>query len=1381
MSISIPFEEFLVGVKDSGSTSFDCLIIGSGYGGAVAANTFSKYNKADGSPLNICLLERGKEYLPGSFPAGLNEAIVHFPVPQFAGNTGMAEDDKLYDIRNSKTHWIMGGNGVGGGSLINAGVMLAPDAGTLEDPAWPAQARSVLTDNAFMDGVGVMLGSRLAVQGDTSIENTVTRADVVTEKFHALSALGGKVCGITATPLSIRLSEDEPDQAVATAPCIGCGNCFSGCNFNAKKSLDTNLLAEAGQRGVTIVNGAQTLFFTRHGAGWKVYVVYSSAKLRYSEPKPLELYCEKLIISAGSIGSTELLLRSQYYARSGNGNQNVFSEQLGKRFFGNGDMIASIVNRSEPVNMIADDAIADKQRNIGPTNSGMLDFRNKKQRVVLQELAVPGVLQRAMIEGISFTQVRDALIDLRQGLKAKSGEFIGLSQKQLAHLTIIAGIGADRSEGTISLVHRRHLPELFEAKNFRQWLPQIEIGYSGTEAALSWAAHRKTVLDLLDCLRKKNDQQSAVLENPIGDPLGDTIGRLFGVSKDPDSGIAGRLMSVHPLGGCSMSDNADNGVVNPYGQVYLATDSQPVRSNPTEVYKNLVVLDGAIVPVPVDINPAMTIAALALNASDKLAAEWGWTPRTDTEDTVVTKTRKAVRSISPELRDNIKPTRLTLTERLVGCVEIEVDGVVSEFIAEIRLRSAPFSVDQFTDGQALNLQLLNAPQKDPADRLPEISTLRLFRKPDWDSMMVAGQILLRRKKMQSSGQIKSWIDSQLSMIENSEVELDRLAVLIVPLSGSVTVMEEVTLNPLVRIKRGFSAWWYNRLLRDLLQSRHNVGNLWTTIKSFARAPAICLQTGREHRLVYELRCGVPTVNKLQGVAGLWENKVISGTKSYRYHRHANPLTQLMSVQISKFPNTLTGKQINLGVDLGYFAKVNVPLFGVDQESDAVTGYADLLALGNWFARITLLQFFWLLRKPDKPSEFPERLRPAARITDPVALPGLSHNIEVYPIQVADPNHKNPGVTCIRLSRFRHGEQNRSANPVLCIHGFSLGWSMFAHETLYGGTDNNGVDLKGGMAAYLARQGHDVWVIDLRSSGSLATAKVDWDFEEAALIDIPVALQAIAQKTGCAKVNVIAHCMGAMKLSMLMMCSDTLFARYNHCQDLTETRNLIGNIVLSQAGPIVRFSPANRLRERILSVIKNYKGFEIQFEESADGSLTEDIVDRLLNAMPYPEEEIKIENPLYGNRFWVRGRHRMDALYGKTFSLKNMDQKVLERFHDFFGPLSLRKLEQVIWFSRRNQISDSYGGEYRLDKEKLKKVWTQKTLWIHGEDNELLDPVSPVLTMLVFDRAGLSNLQVEILKNFGHQDCMMGRDCEIPYALIDQHLQPEEPASGVGFS
>jgi cholesterol oxidase len=71
--------------------------------------------------------------------------------------------------------------------------------------------------------------------------------------------------------------------------------------------------------------------------------------------------------------------------------------------------------------------------------------------------------------------------------------------------------------------------------------------------------------------------------------------------------LAKYLVTPHPLGGCNMGSSAADGVVDHKGEVFGA--------------KNLFVLDGAIVPEAVGVNPSRTIAALAERACALIVAE----------------------------------------------------------------------------------------------------------------------------------------------------------------------------------------------------------------------------------------------------------------------------------------------------------------------------------------------------------------------------------------------------------------------------------------------------------------------------------------------------------------------------------------------------------------------------------------------------------------------------------------------------------------------------------------------------------------------------------------------------------------------------------------
>jgi cholesterol oxidase len=81
--------------------------------------------------------------------------------------------------------------------------------------------------------------------------------------------------------------------------------------------------------------------------------------------------------------------------------------------------------------------------------------------------------------------------------------------------------------------------------------------------------------------------------------------------------FSSKLVSVHPLGGCIMGEDAAQGVVNDKGQVFAGTTG-------TDVYPGLYVSDGSIIPRPMSINPSLTISALAERNCVYMAQERGW-------------------------------------------------------------------------------------------------------------------------------------------------------------------------------------------------------------------------------------------------------------------------------------------------------------------------------------------------------------------------------------------------------------------------------------------------------------------------------------------------------------------------------------------------------------------------------------------------------------------------------------------------------------------------------------------------------------------------------------------------------------------------------------
>jgi choline dehydrogenase-like flavoprotein len=1298
-----------------GEHDFDIVIVGSGYGGAIAAAELAGCTEQN-KPITVCVLERGKEYLPGMFPSRLAELPGHIRFSNKESSKPRGQREGLFDVRVGPDVCALVANGLGGGSLINAGVMEAPDPRVFHD--WPESIKNDLS--GFLKAAQERLGAR-----DNTIEG---HANKTVAKYEALKRLDGK-----ARPAAITVAMRDKDNSagVARVACKLCGDCATGCNHDAKDSLDVNLLVEAKRGGAHIYTGATVLRIEREGAAWVLEVVHTDDKLRLRQGKnKLKLRTRRIILAAGTFGSTEILRRSASGALS-------FSHLLGHRFSANGDTIAVAYDQDGDVNAVGTESTALDSCDVGPTITGMIDLRSTNG-LVIEELAIPGSLRRAFEEIVTTSNTLHQLPEFDGTEHHGAGpehDPCAVDRRAIRRSSVLAVMGDDGAKGELRLTDRHdgdggvcvHWPKLRDSPLFERQAQTLK-----------------------ERLRKTGGR---LLPNPLWQLLPESMQFLFDNQRGP-------AFTVHPLGGCSMGKDAADGVVDHLGRVF----NPSANASGSETWEGLVVLDGSIVRTALGINPGLTIAALALRAVALLRGEWGlnsapqpvagsWPPPGP----------RPVFSKAPH-PEQPRETKVEVVERLSGCVKLAgTDGRLVPCKVELTLEYEPIALAPFV-------------LRSERDPVPIERTLNV-----------------RKGRLRIFDEQK-WIES--TRRGDSDEQMDYVAWLSAPVTGSLAFLQREASTAATRRWRALRAWLLNRGLRDtwqwiadswwlsrvvpglgVLAALLLLGFLFGAVsltcllaagfllacavfaavwRRALNAFALASHAGEVRLFDYDLTAGTP----LEGepVAGLppadeiTQNLSIRGIKRFTYGRRSNPWRQLMQMELTRFLWTaFPAERPVLEIDTTYFGRKAVPLLHVVQQQDQPSALADMASFLAYFVRLFVTIHVWSFRKPD-----------AASVRKPQRLPGHIDGLPAPQIQCVKTDDRLPDGTSapvhIRLTRYK--PRQAAGLPVLMIHGYSASGTTFAHPAV-----------KPNLASHFCHKGRDVWIVDLRTSCGMPTARYPWTFEHAALADIPAAVDAICHETGSAQVDVVAHCMGAAMFSMAVLAppgeGDIPYRR-----ERVELPNRIHRAVLSQVGPSVVMSPANIFRGYIMTYMRYVLPLDdYQFRVPPDAGLANQMLDRFLATLPYPEEEFDLENPTRPclRTSFVGSRHRMDALYGRVFSLRNVDPAVLECIDDLFGPLNIDTVAQAIHFARGNVITNPNGHNEYVRRENLKARWTFPTLSIHGAENGLADVATLVRNQALFRDAN-RDFRTLAFPGFGHQDCLIGRNAEEVFRKISNFLQ-----------
>ncbi len=1316
----------------SNTRPFDVLIVGSGYGGSMAASELSgAVDKTTGGPLRIGLLERGKEYLPGMFPSSLSDLPQHVRVSAPNAQKPNGKRTGLFDIRLGPDVSALLANGLGGGSLINAGVM--------EEPKWASNP--ALQSGAFHTGLTSQLTALFPlVKQRLGAEPSMTGL----EKTRALQSID---------PANFRLADItiSKTQSAPYDACTLCGDCMTGCNANAKKSLDTNLLLEAAKKGLEIYTGASViaLVFDAIVQQWRVTVVFTNEQAR-KKSKPLTLKTSKLILAAGSFGSTELLQSAQAELVPKPLNpptepiRPAISATLGTRFSCNGDSLLTVYKmfdntNPQRVHATSDEDVAFDHRQVGPTITGIIDVAPQAHQVrggfMLQEFAIPAPLKRLFSEAstTSAALYQLANADPSQHVPATAtANFLdpmAVDDNAIERTALIGVIGHDDAAGTL----RASVNNIASHESYAEGL--LHVDWPGAKEAVE--------LDESYNKLKESVTEDKIIRNPIWRALSPTMESVLSATG------RGPVLTVHPLGGCPIGRDASEGVVDDCGRVFDAS-IKPGASGSTSFWQgSLVVLDGSIVPASLGANPALTIATLALRAIRQLKVDWDYGPPASTLPNL--DPQWAVRPVYRNLQacQPQKPTatEVTLAERLIG--DIHLNGEAEPYVAELTLRYESVLVKDLTH------QLFRQLKTDPALS----SELRLFKKSVWN---------------------------QLGLEIVNDHQRAQHAVLITSVEGTLELLNREKSNACIRKLHSLWAWLRNRGMRDIVQEvsercrglKPGSQYFWKDIGSrICNTLALASRGGEVRRFDYALKTSSTAIkNEL----AMPFNGAIVGEKRFTYSRFANPLRQLTELKLTQFPLQREGGSV-LKLDGRFIAGEGIPLLQISKQHDQVHALAELASLGAYMTRLVLNNHVWSLRKPDR-----------AQGRTPTLLPGLVDGLPIPEItEIEIDRHANiqpagrravSGLpVVIRLTRYKakpdYDGGKSDKPPLLFIHGYSAGGTTFAHQSL-----------PMSMGKYFWLQGRDVWVLDMRTSPGMLTAFTRWTFEDAALADIPVAVAHIKNATGKPKIDVFAHCIGAVMVSMAILTDKSnlhdVTDYLGHSERPQPKRYLaelealptsINRLVLSQKGPTLIYSNANAARAYLMRGFRQLLPEQYEFRIPLHQNAAAGLLDRVLNVLPYSDEEYKRENPLcpWTNTPWVGFRHRMDLLYGRDYEIGTITEETLQSIEDLFGPLNLETLAQTIHFIEKKLITNAAGRNVFVSPARMQRRWGQitETMSVHGGKNGLVDPLTLLAMQALMDNSGLTaQYQTRLFPQMGHQDSFIGTHAIEMFAEVEAFLK-----------
>ncbi|XBB67685.1 GMC family oxidoreductase [Nocardioides sp. WV_118_6] len=517
---------------------YDVLVIGSGFGGSVTALRLTEKG------YKVGVLEAGARFSDDDFADNSWDLKKYLYAPS-AGCYGIQRIDMVKDCL------ILAGAGVGGGSLVYANTLYEALDPFYTDPSW-----AHITDwkdelAPYYDQAKRMLGVVTYPRMTPSDEVMKKVADEmgVGDSFHATPVgvfFGGPGQEAGAQVEDPYFGGAGPQRNT----CRDCGECMTGCRHNAKNTLVKNYLYLAEQNGAE-VHPLTTVTRVRPlaGGGYQVDTRWTKAKL--SRRTATKTYtAEQVVFSAAALGTQKLLHRLK-----AEGDLPHVSDRLGHLTRTNSESIlGAIAPQGADVDYTEGVAITsswhpDEHTHIEPVRYGKGSNAMSLMQTVLTDGDGPDPRWKVWLKELwkERRRVRD-LYDV----------------KHWSERVVIALVmqSVDNSITT------------FPKKVAGKWILSSQQGHGEPNPTWIPAAN--------DAVRR----MAAVMG---GGTAGGTIGEPFN-----------RPLTAHFIGGCTIGDSPETGVVDPYQRMFG--------------HPGLHIVDGSAISANLGVNPSLTITAQAERA-----------------------------------------------------------------------------------------------------------------------------------------------------------------------------------------------------------------------------------------------------------------------------------------------------------------------------------------------------------------------------------------------------------------------------------------------------------------------------------------------------------------------------------------------------------------------------------------------------------------------------------------------------------------------------------------------------------------------------------------------------------------------------------------------